>query len=109
MLVSVTDKLVEANEELDKGEDCDLAKIGSLMASAGIHLKLVESWAIELIGIAEEVECILTVLEIFTEFGAAGLFVAPEAVLIEAICEKITESVVTTMVHYEAKFVSKLA
>lgn len=78
VMVSVTDKLAAANQELSK-EECSLVAIGKLLAEAGKLTKEIKVEAIETIGVAAEFEFLSCVLAEFTGFEAIGAFASEEA------------------------------
>lgn len=70
-MVSVTDKLSEANAALQK-DDCKINEIGKLLAEAGKIHKEIDTEVIEMIEVTEEYEVLDSTLTEFIELEEAG-------------------------------------
>lgn len=83
VMVSITDKLAEANKEL-KSEDASIMNVSKLLAEAGKMSSTLDVDIMETIEITEEFEFMNTTLEEFVEFELGGLLETEESAM-EAI------------------------
>lgn len=83
VMVSITDKLAEANKEL-KSEESSVKNVSKLLAEAGKLCSTLDTEVMEIIEITEEYEFMNTTLEEFVEFEVGGLLETEESAM-EAI------------------------
>lgn len=80
-MVSITDKLAEANKELKKAGDCSVKDVSKLLAEAGKMSATLDEEIMETIEITEEFEFMNTTLEEFVEFEAGGMLDTEDAAM----------------------------